>query len=133
MIGAAGTFGAADVAAGRLDVRLVSAGVSLRLGGELDALWLGGGPAVRGGVVLWSGAPADPTRAVGRETTGGWLGLGAVGAAFVRAGDTPLRVGLEAEGGGIAFHSEALVLGARGARIGAGWIEFRLALDLTFD
>ena len=131
VIGAAGALGAIDVDAGRLDVRLVSAHASVRLGGEWGPVWLGGGPAVRGGAVLWTGTPTDPSRAVGRDTTGGWLGVGAIAVAWVRAGDTPLRVGIEAEGGGIAVHSEALVRGVRGARIGDGWLELRLAVDVA--
>lgn len=83
--------------------------------------------------MVWTGTPADPSRAGGRDTTGGWLGIGAVVAAMVSAADTPLRVGIEAEGGGIAFHSEALAHGARAAWIGGGWLEVRLAVDLAID
>lgn len=133
VLGVAGTLGAIELEDVRLDVGLLSGSVSLRFGGEVGALWLGGGPALRGGVVRWVGTPDDATRAVGRELVGGWLGLGAVAAALLRLDDLPLRVGLEAEGGGIAFESGALVLGALGARIGGGWIELRAAIDLQIE
>lgn len=133
VISAAGALGSIEIEAGRLDVRLLSVATSLRFGGEVDSFWLGGGPAVRGGAVLWTGHPDDPSRAIGRDTTGGWLGLGVVASAFVRVPELPLRIGLEVEGGGIAFSSGALVFGALAARIGGGWLETRLVVDLTFD
>jgi len=133
VVGAAGALGAIDVEGGGLDVRLLSGAASLRFGGELGSFWVGGGPAARGGAVSWTGHPDDPTRAVGRDTTGGWLGVGVLVAAFVRLPELPLRIGLEAEGGGIAFSSGALVLGALAARIGGGWLEARLVVDLTFE
>lgn len=133
VVGAAGTFGTVDVERARLDVRVVSAVASLRFGADVDALWLGGGPAVRGGAVVWTGTPSDPTHAMGETTVGGWLGLGAVGAAFVRLGTSPVRLGVEVEGGAIAIYSGATVLGTLAAQIGGGWLELRLAADVTFD
>jgi hypothetical protein len=83
--------------------------------------------------VFWTGHPNDPSRATGRDLTGGWLGLGVVAAALLRLPELPVRIGLELEGGGIAFSSDALVYGALAARIGGGWLETRLVVDLTFD
>jgi hypothetical protein len=133
VIAAAGTLGSIEVDSGRLDVRLLSLATSLRFGGEVESFWLGGGPAVRGGAVFWTGHPNDPSRATGRDLTGGWLGLGAVATALLRLPELPVRIGLEIEGGGIAFSSGALVYGALAARIGGGWLETRLVVDLTFD
>lgn len=133
VVAAAGAFGAVDVTGARLDLRMVSGAASVRFGGQVDAFWLGAGPAARGGAAIWTGTPSDPLHARGETTTGPWLGLGAVGAAFVRLGELPLRVGIELEGGGIAVYSGALVLGSVGARVGGGWLEARLALDFTFE
>ncbi len=133
VLDASGALGAVSVTAARLDVRLLSAGLSLRLGGDVGPLWLGGGPALRGGAVLWTGTPHDPALGLGRDAIGGWLGVGAVAVAFVPLPDLPLRVGIEAEGGGIAVYSGALVLDALAQRIGGGWLELRIAADLTFE
>ena len=128
-----GLLGAAAVEGARVDVRILGAGLSVRFGGDVDSFWLGAGPAMRGGAIFWSGTPTDAIGSVGHDVTGGWLGLGAVAAAFVRLADLPLRVGAEIEGGGVAYYSEALVFGARAQRIGGGWVELRLALDITFE
>lgn len=133
VIAAVGTLGSIEIDSGRLDVRLLSLATSLRFGGEVESFWLGGGPAVRGGAVFWTGHPNDPSRATGRDLIGGWLGLGAVATALIRLPELPVRIGLELEGGGIAFSSGALVFGALAARIGGGWLETRLVVDLTFD
>lgn len=127
-VGAA--LGGLDADVGRVDVRLLSAGVSIRFGGAVDAFWLGGGPAARGGAASWTGRPSDGGLR-GRDFTSGWLGVGAVGAAFVRLGPSPVRVGIEVEGGAIAVHSEVLALGEPIARVGNGWIEIRIALDVA--
>ncbi len=130
-LGAAGGLGAIDVAGGRLDARWIGGALSLRLGGALDLLWLGAGPALRGGLVSWTGHPDDATRAIGRDVLGAWCGVGVVAAAFVRLGALPVRVGVEIEGGGIAVSSEARALGASAARVGGGWLELRAVIDVT--
>jgi hypothetical protein len=132
VIDAAGAIGATSVPDARLDVRLVSAAASLRLGGNVDWLWIGGGPAARGGLVSWTGHAIDAT-AVGADASGGWLGLGAVLAVFARIGSTPVRVGVELEGGGIAVYSGAVVLDVVAQQIGSGWLETRLAIDVALD
>ena len=133
VLGVGGALGGIDVGTAQIDVRLLSAAVSARLGADVGPLWLGGGVAARGGAVFWTGHSATPGGAVGRDLTGGWLGLGAVAVVLLRVGELPLRIGVEIEGGGVAVYSAALVLGAPGARIDGGWLEARLAADLTLE
>lgn len=130
---AAGALGGTSVPNAHLDVRLLSAALSLRFGADVDVFWLGAGPAARGGAVLWTGTPADPARGRGGDLVGGWLAVGAVLVGLARVPSTPVRVGVELEGGGIAFSSGALVLGVLAQQIGGGWLEARAVFDLAFD
>ena len=133
VLGVEGAFGGLEASAAWIDVRLLSAAASVRFGGEVGPFWLGGGPAVRGGAVLWTGHPTASAGAVGRDLVGGWLGLGAVVVALVPVAELPLRFGLEIEGGGIAISSGALVLGMPAARIDGGWLEAHLVADIAFE
>lgn len=126
----AGSFGGVGVTAGSLDVRLASAGLSLRLGADLDVFRLSAGPALRGGAAFWTGHPRDPSRGTGQDLAAGWLGVGVVGAAHARLGELPLRLGLELEGGAVLYGSTALAYGEVAARIAGAWLEVRLVLDL---
>ncbi len=128
MMGLGGAFGSVSIAAGALDVRVLSCGVSLRFGGNIGGLELGVGPAVRGGVVFWTGHPRDSAVAVGRDTWGPWLGLGGAAGAMVRIDGTPVRIGLDLEGGAIAVSHGATAEGVLAARLGSGWIDVRLAI-----
>jgi hypothetical protein len=131
--GFSGHFGAVALEDARIDVRILSLALSARFGGSIGPAWLGGGPALRGGLVLWTGVPDEGGPGVGRDALGGWIGVGAVVAALFRLGDLPLRAGLEIEGGGIPLYSEALVGGERAQRVGAGWLEVRGVLDLALE
>ena len=133
VVDASGALGSTPIEGARLDARLLGAAVSLRFGGDVGDFWLGAGPAMRGGAVFWTGVPTDVSAATGHTATGGWLGLGAVAAAFVRIGALPLRAGLEIEGGGVAYYADALAFGMRAQRIGDAWVELRVALDVVLE
>jgi hypothetical protein len=83
--------------------------------------------------VLWTGTPADPAHARGADLAGGWLGLGAVLHALVAIPDSPVRIGIEVEGGGIAVYSAAIVLDSVAARVDLGWLETRVVVDVAID
>jgi hypothetical protein len=130
---AAAAFGSASAPDAHVDVRVFSLAASVRFGGRIDWLWLGAGPAARGGPVWWSGSPTDPAHVAGNDLVGGWIGLGAVAVIFARLGSSPVRAGIEAEGGGIALYSGALALDALIEQIGGGWFEARLAIDVALE
>ena len=123
-------LGGVTVDAGSVDAAVVSLGVSLRFGGWLGIVELGAGPAVRGGVVVFVGAPTD-VAANGRTHVGPWLGLGAAAGVGVRLGDQ-VRVGLDVAGGGAALGTGALVLDVLVARFGDVWFDARASVALMF-
>jgi hypothetical protein len=123
-------FGGVTVDAGSVDASVVSLGVSLRFGGWLGIVELGAGPAVRGGVVVFVGAPTDAA-ANGRTHVGPWLGLGASAGAGIRLGDQ-VRLGLDVAGGGAALGTGALVLDVLAARFGDVWFDARASVAVMF-
>lgn len=130
MLGLGGAFGSVSVLSGTLDVRVLSGALSLRFGGALGALELALGPALRGGVVAWTGHPNNPMVAVGRDTLGPWLGVGGAAEALVRLEGTPIRLGVDIEGGVVVMSHGATVLGTLAARLGSGWLDLRFVIAI---
>lgn len=130
MLGLGGAFGSVSVAPGTLDIRVFSCGLSLRFGGPLGAFALALGPALRGGVVAWTGHPGDPTVAVGRDTLGSWLGVGGAAEVLVRLEGTPIRLGIDIEGGAVVMSHGATTLGILAARLGSGWLDVRFVIAI---
>lgn len=119
-------LGRLGIPEGAIDVGAASLGVSLRFGGWLGIVELCAGPVVRGGVVVFVGAPSDPS-ARGGTHVGPSLGLGAAAGAGVLLGEH-VRLGLDLEGGGIVAGTGALVSEALAARYGDFWLAARASV-----
>lgn len=129
VVGADGAVGRVPIPEGAIGVGAVSLGASVRFGGWLDVVALGGGPAVRGGGIVLSGEPGDAA-ARGTVHLGPWLGLGAAAGASVRLGASPIRLGLEVEAGGIVAGAGALVSGRLALRFADFWFDGRMSVAI---
>jgi hypothetical protein len=129
VIAASGAGSAIDFDGRAFDFGTFSGTVSLRMGADLGPIWLGGGPSLRGGVVMWP-RPRDVTRIVPQQDTAGWVGVGGVAVLFAALDDLPLRFGLELEGGALWVYAPE-VAADPSQRLGDGWIEARVVCDVA--
>jgi hypothetical protein len=129
----AATHGDAAGSLGRISSDLITAGAFFighrGFSGRAARLTLRGGPGLRVGAARLSGAPADPTVAVGHALWGPFFGPAAT-IALGFAAARRITIEVWAEAGYAALSTNATASGARAVALGGPWVGFQLGIGV---